>query len=103
MRCGRGPGWQNRLREERRIGREGPARRKVTMSRIHEALKKAEQERAATQGASTSPNFTTSPVVDPPVFAETPAATVAPPAPAHAGMPAFAGPFSTDTLLARCA
>ena len=73
------------------------------MSRIHEALKKAEQERAATQGSSTSPSFATTPVADPPVFAETPAATLEPLAPAHAGMPAFPGPFSTDTLLARCA
>ncbi len=42
-------------------------------------------------------------MAEPPVFAETPAATVAPLAPAHPGMPAFASPFSTDTLLARCA
>ena len=73
------------------------------MSRIHEALKKAEQERAATQGGSLQPSFATTPVADSPVFAETPAATVAPLAPAHPGMPAFASPFSTDTLLARCA
>jgi protein-tyrosine kinase len=73
------------------------------MSRIHEALKKAEQERAATQGSSTSPSFATTPVADPPVFAEGPAANLEPLAPAHAGMPAFPGPFSTDTLLARCA
>ena len=73
------------------------------MSRIHEALKKAEQERAAIQGSSTSPSFATTPVADPPVFAETPAGSVEPLAPAHAGMPAFPGPFSTDTLLARCA
>ncbi|MFZ0859756.1 MAG: CpsD/CapB family tyrosine-protein kinase [Candidatus Sulfotelmatobacter sp.] len=73
------------------------------MSRIHEALKKAEQERAATQGSSLQPSFATTPVADSPVFAETPAATVAPLAPAHPGMPAFASPFSTDTLLARCA
>jgi protein-tyrosine kinase len=73
------------------------------MSRIHEALKKAEQERAATQGSSLQPSFATAPVAEPPVFAETPAATMAPLAPAHPGMPAFASPFSTDTLLARCA
>jgi protein-tyrosine kinase len=75
------------------------------MSRIHEALKKAEQERAATQGGAVQPNFATTPVAEPPVFAETPAEATAPPMPAmtQAGMPAFASPFNTDTLLARCA
>ena len=75
------------------------------MSRIHEALKKAEQERAATQGGAAQPSFETAPVADAPVFAETPAAAVTPafPAVAHSGMPAFASPFSIDTLLARCA
>ena len=72
------------------------------MSRIHEALKKAEQERAATQGSSLPTSFATTPVAEPPVFDEKPA--VMPPA-ANAGvvMSAFASPFSTDTLLARCA
>lgn len=69
------------------------------MSRIHEALKKAEQERAATQGGSVQPNFATAPVAEPPVFSETPVAHAGP---AHPGMPAFASPFSIDTLLARC-
>jgi len=75
------------------------------MSRIHEALKKAEQERAASQGGAVQPSFATTPVADPPVFAETGAATVAhsTPAVAHPGMPAFSSPFSIDTLLARCA
>src|SRR5450755_4985000 len=75
------------------------------MSRIHEALKKAEQERAATQGGGAQPNFATTPVAEPPVFAERPAEAVAPAAPAmgHPGMPAFGSPFNTDTLLARCA
>jgi capsular exopolysaccharide synthesis family protein len=73
------------------------------MSRIHEALKKAEQERAATQGGAAQPSFATAPVADPPVFTEIPAD----PAPAasstaRVGMPAFASPFSIDTLLARC-
>lgn len=66
------------------------------MSRIHEALKKAEQERAATQGGAVEPIFSTAPA-DPAVVAEPPAATVG-----HAGMPAFSSPFSLDTLLARC-
>jgi protein-tyrosine kinase len=72
------------------------------MSRIHEALKKAEQERAATQGNSL-PSFATTPVADPPVFAEPQPVTIPPAAVAHAGMPALASPFSIDTLLARCA
>jgi capsular exopolysaccharide synthesis family protein len=73
------------------------------MSRIHEALKKAEQERAATQGGAVQPSFATAPVADPPVFTETPADPApAAPSTARVGMPAFASPFSIDTLLARC-
>src|SRR5580700_7795167 len=73
------------------------------MSRIHEALKKAEQERAATQGSSLPTSFATTPVAEPPVFDEKPAVTLPPAANASVGMPAFASPFSIDTLLARCA
>ena len=73
------------------------------MSRIHEALKKAEQERAATQGSSLPTSFATTPVAEPPVFDEKPAMTVPPVATATPGMPAFASPFSIDTLLARSA
>lgn len=74
------------------------------MSRIHDALKKAEQERAATQGGAAQPSFATTPVVEPPVFAESPLeAAEASPAMARTGMPAFGSPFNTDTLLARCA
>jgi len=74
------------------------------MSRIHEALKKAEQERAATQGGAVQPNLATTPVAEPPVFGESPAEVAAAPnGVARAGMPAFASPFNTDTLLARCA
>jgi protein-tyrosine kinase len=75
------------------------------MSRIHEALKKAEQERAALQGSAVQPSFATTPVADPPGFAETPAGTVAHATPAvtNLGMPVLASPFSLDTLLARCA
>jgi capsular exopolysaccharide synthesis family protein len=69
------------------------------MSRIHEALKKAEQERAATQGNEVQPSFATTPVADPPVFVDTPPAAHTPAVPP--GMPAFASPFSLDTLLAR--
>jgi protein-tyrosine kinase len=73
------------------------------MSRIHEALKKAEQERAATQGSSLPTSFATTPVAEPPVFNEKPAVTLPPVTAPQAGMPAFASPFSIDTLLARCA
>jgi protein-tyrosine kinase len=81
------------------------------MSRIHEALKKAEQERAATQQGGPSPA-----VYDPTAEAEAPVAPAVeerrteagPVAPANgnipltAGMPSLASPFSLDTLLARC-
>jgi protein-tyrosine kinase len=72
------------------------------MSRIHEALKKAEQERAATQGSSLPTSFATTPVAEPPVFDEK-AVTLPPAATANPGTSAFASPFSIDTLLARCA
>src|SRR5579863_448029 len=67
------------------------------MSRIHEALKKAEQERAMIQGGTAQPSFSTAPVADPPVFTETSAEPAA-----HPGAPSFSSPFSLDTLLARC-
>lgn len=70
------------------------------MSRIHEALKKAEQERAANQGAGMQPSYATVPANETPAFAE---AHVAPAAVACAGAPQFGGPFSLDTLLSRCA
>lgn len=73
------------------------------MSRIHEALKKAEQERASTQGGSFPPSFATTPVDDHPVFAHAPASTVTDAAPDLAGVAQFGSPFNVDTLLARCA
>ncbi len=73
------------------------------MSRIHEALKKAEQERVAAQAGTVQPNLATTPVTEPPVFADVPAAVMPPTAMAHSAMPAFASTFNTDTLLARCA
>jgi protein-tyrosine kinase len=72
------------------------------MSRIHEALKKAEQERAATQG-SFVPSFATTPVDDLPAFAHVPASSMADAAPDLPGVAAFGGSFSVDTMLARCA
>ncbi len=83
------------------------------MSRIHEALKKAEQERAA-QGGPAQPDYEPSyaataaaelpmmpPAENPPVetSARMPLNGGIPPS---ASMPSFGNPFSLDTLLARC-
>jgi protein-tyrosine kinase len=81
------------------------------MSRIHEALKRAEQERAASQGGRPD----ASPVMDlpsaepmapmPDMARPTAGATAAALAPAPANgqsMPSFTNPFTFDTLLARC-
>ena len=72
------------------------------MSRIHEALKKAEEERAANQVSPGQPSFAASPVSEPVVLTETSSVAI-PPAPMHSAMPALGSPFSADTLLARCA
>jgi len=61
------------------------------MSRIHEALKKAEQDRAASQAGAAQPILVTD--AQPP--AEPPAV------PADPGMPSFGTPLNLDTLLAR--
>lgn len=77
------------------------------MSRIHEALKKAEQERAASQGSPTQPSYA-APEIEPAreMLDESPVAvaTGMPPAgvPLTSAMPSFASPFSVDALLARC-
>jgi len=68
------------------------------MSRIHEALKKAEQERAASQGGAVQASYSSVPVADPPVFSDAP--PMAAPG-SGTSMPAFASPFSVDALLAR--
>jgi capsular exopolysaccharide synthesis family protein len=81
------------------------------MSRIHEALKRAEQERAASQGTRTD----SSPVLDLPASEPNPvpgevahpvapaasAGTAAAPGIGHP-MPSFSNPYTFDTLLARC-
>jgi protein-tyrosine kinase len=82
------------------------------MSRIHEALKRAEQERAASQGGRGD----SAPVMDLPATEPRPAmtetahaavtSTAAGTAPAPMNgqaMPSFSNPFTFDTLLARCA
>ncbi len=71
------------------------------MSRIHEALKKAEEQRAASQGGHVEP------VPGGEALATGPAAAVpgvgsVPPAAAPAGTPSFANPFTFETMLARC-
>src|ERR1700687_5866449 len=68
------------------------------MSRIHEALKKAEQERAANQGGAVQSSYSSVPVADTPVFPDAPGAAPG----TGTAMPAFASPFSVDALLARC-
>lgn len=70
------------------------------MSRIHEALKKAEQERAAGQG-TTPPTLEVEPV-DTPALPDL--GVTRPPAAVNAApvMPNFTGSFSVETLLARC-
>jgi len=80
------------------------------MSRIHEALKKAEQERAASQGGSAQPSYAMPVAEEPPPLMTT--ATEAPAAvgsgepvrgvPLTSAMPSFASPFSLDAMLTRC-
>jgi len=69
------------------------------MSRIHEALKKAEQERAANQGAAPQASAPAAPVMDLPGAAavqEIPAAGLQ-----SSSAPFFGSPYSVDSLLAR--
>jgi len=74
------------------------------MSRIHEALKKAEQERAASPGGPTHSNFVSAP--GPTIELPAPAGESPVGAAPTAGMPVssaapFASPFSFEALLAR--
>jgi protein-tyrosine kinase len=74
------------------------------MSRIHEALKKAEQERAANQGVAQVELAATP--LGAPVLAEESSAVAAVASPASGpspAMPVFGNPFTLDALLARCA
>lgn len=74
--------------------------RKDAMSRIHEALKKADQDRAASQGTrADSLPAPAGQIAEP---AARPAAP-RPEPPVGAGMPAFGTPFTLDALLERCA
>jgi capsular exopolysaccharide synthesis family protein len=80
------------------------------MSRIHEALKKAEQERAAAQGGPLQPNYASTVAAEPPLtpVLEQPDAELAMGRPGSSNiplagaMPSFTSSFSLDALLARC-
>jgi capsular exopolysaccharide synthesis family protein len=73
------------------------------MSRIHEALKKAEQERAAL-GGSSQPDFGRPEASDASLAAAVEESPVdaARGVPARGAMPAFGSPSSLDALLTRC-
>jgi protein-tyrosine kinase len=68
------------------------------MSRIHEALKKAEQERASGRGGAAQPTFAAAPVVESPSFEEAPAGA----RPEGMASPSFGSSYSQEALLARC-
>jgi protein-tyrosine kinase len=70
------------------------------MSRIHEALKRAEQERAAGLGGRGEPVQNTVSASEELVASPADQLSVSP---AGAGMPSFSSPYTFDTLLARCA
>ena len=71
------------------------------MSRIHEALKKAEEQRATSPGgqAEAVEAVEIAPSDLPPPMAQNPPF---PPSPAAPPIPSFGGSFTFDTLLARC-
>src|SRR5690242_2873847 len=74
------------------------------MSRIHEALKRAEQERVASAAGKGDPGHAgeVAPVQPgAPAMAVT-AVTAADPVPVPGNIPSFGSPFTFDTLLARC-
>jgi protein-tyrosine kinase len=78
------------------------------MSRIHEALKKAEQERAASEESPSQSSSVPSTGAEPalPVkigsAKEEPPKSLSAPAAFPIPMPSFAGPLSPDALLTRC-
>ena len=79
------------------------------MSRNHEALKKAEQERAASQGGPPQPEYQPAAVAPSPLAPmgeEVPDSSFGHPSnggvPLTAAMPSFSSPFSQEALTARC-
>ena len=67
------------------------------MSRIHDALKKADQERASAQEGAPS-GVAAAPVSEVPAYADVELAPVA----ANLGMPELGGPSSLESLLTTC-
>ena len=74
------------------------------MSRIHEALKKAEMERAAAPGGAVQPNFVSVPLSEVSDIGDISVAVASVPTGAggSSGGASFASPFSLDALLTRC-
>ena len=76
------------------------------MSRIHEALKKAEQERAASQGSSQPSEYASTAEVEIPMIPVgeelRSTGTGVPIGTPLAAMPSFSSQFNLDTLLSRC-
>lgn len=72
------------------------------MSRIHEALKKAEQERAANQAVATTPIRSAVPVAEPPVLTDVPPPRLSDAVLANSMMPALTTSYSAETMLAQC-
>jgi protein-tyrosine kinase len=72
------------------------------MSRIHEALKKAEQERAANQAVATTPVMSAVPVAEPAVLTDVPPSRLSDAVLANSMMPALTPSYSAETMLAHC-
>ena len=73
------------------------------MSRIHEALKKAEEQRAASQGSHIEAAHQVGEAIATEPGTVAPAVESTPSRAASTGTPSFGSPFTFDTLLARCA
>lgn len=71
------------------------------MSRIHEALKKAEQDRAAAQGGHLESSQTVEATGIAPAAPGPPALETATP-PAISGVPSFSAAFTFESMVARC-
>jgi len=72
------------------------------MSRIHEALKKAEEQRGASQGGRVVEPVPPAEIVATEAVAEVGSMAERKPESAATGIPSFASPYTLDTLLARC-
>src|ERR1700756_1720621 len=72
------------------------------MSRIHEARKRAEQERSAGQGGQPDLPVSASTAIAGDPMAAPPSAVIEHAPVMQAAMPAMGTPFTFDTLLARC-